>query len=112
MFVVRSGQTSMRFARNALDVLRQRGVRILGLLLNGITPDNPYYYYKNYYYGHYAVETPAGDSAANPAIPAKMAQPKKVLPLPTQLRSMPSPLHDQAPESPLDLPESNQGGAV
>ncbi len=53
LFVVRSGQTSMRFATNALDAVRKRGAQVMGLILNGITADNPYYYYKNYYHEYY-----------------------------------------------------------
>jgi len=53
LFVVRSGQTSMRFAANALDAVRKRGAQVMGLILNGITADNPYYYYKNYYHEYY-----------------------------------------------------------
>ncbi len=53
LFVVRAGQTSIRFAKNALDAVRHRGARILGIVLNGITPDNPYYYYNYYYHSYY-----------------------------------------------------------
>src|SRR5438552_12217833 len=54
LFVVRSGQTSMRFAKNALAAIRQRGAEILGVILNGITADNPYYYYSSYYHSYYS----------------------------------------------------------
>ena len=53
LFVVRSGQTSMRFAKTALAAVRQRGAAIIGLVLNGITSDNPYYYYNYYYHAYY-----------------------------------------------------------
>jgi len=53
LFVVRSGQTSMRFAKTALAAVRQRGASILGIVLNGITADNPYYYYNYYYHAYY-----------------------------------------------------------
>lgn len=53
MFVVRAGQTSMRFAKNALGAVHQRGARLLGVVLNGITADNPYYYYNHYYHSYY-----------------------------------------------------------
>jgi capsular exopolysaccharide synthesis family protein len=62
LFVIMSGQTSMRFARAGLDAVRQRGGRILGLILNGIRPDNPYYYYQQYYYSYYTA--PETDSAS------------------------------------------------
>jgi capsular exopolysaccharide synthesis family protein len=81
LFVVRAGQTSMRFARGALAAVRQRGARVLGLVVNGITSDNPHYYYSNYYHSLYnrdlpavtAMEEPRGEletvsgSARNPA---------------------------------------------
>ena len=53
LFVVRAGQTSMRFAKNALMAVHQRGAQIFGVVLNGITADNPYYYYNHYYHGYY-----------------------------------------------------------
>ena len=53
LFVVRAGQTSMRFAKTALAAVHQRGARILGIVLNGITADNPYYYYNYYYHAYY-----------------------------------------------------------
>jgi len=53
LFVVRAGQTSMRFAKTALAAVHQRGARILGIVLNGITTDNPYYYYNYYYHAYY-----------------------------------------------------------
>lgn len=79
LFVVRSGQTSMRFARNALTSLVQRGAKVLGLVVNGITADNPYYYYQHYYHGYYTraqqQEAPPLSSAPMPA--SKMASPKR-----------------------------------
>lgn len=53
LFVVRAGQTSMRFAKNAIIAIHQRGARLFGVVLNGITADNPYYYYNHYYHGYY-----------------------------------------------------------
>jgi capsular exopolysaccharide synthesis family protein len=53
LFVVRAGQTSMRFAQAALAAVRQRGANLLGIVLNGITSDNPYYYYNTYYHSYY-----------------------------------------------------------
>ncbi len=58
LFVIMSGQTSMRFAKHALTAVRQRGGKVLGLILNGIRPDNPYYYYQKYYYTYYTLEEP------------------------------------------------------
>jgi capsular exopolysaccharide synthesis family protein len=76
LFVVRSGQTSMRFAKNSLHAIRQRGAQVLGLVLNGIAPDNPHYYYQNYYHGYYTRE--ARTAMSSGAVPVKqMAAPKK-----------------------------------
>jgi polysaccharide biosynthesis transport protein len=75
LFVVRSGQTSMRFAKNSLHAIRQRGAEILGLVLNGITPDNPHYYYQNYYHGYYTRE--AKQAAAGTVRVKRMAAPKR-----------------------------------
>ncbi|MBU6401905.1 MAG: polysaccharide biosynthesis tyrosine autokinase [Verrucomicrobia bacterium] len=79
IFVVKSGQTSMRFAKNALAAVRQRGFPILGIVLNGITPDNPYYYYSNYYHAYYSKEQPAPASRPSGEVspPAKMATPRR-----------------------------------
>lgn len=53
MFVVRAGRTSMRFARMSVNTVRQRGAPIIGLIVNGVPIDNPYYYYTTYYYSSY-----------------------------------------------------------
>jgi succinoglycan biosynthesis transport protein ExoP len=77
LFVVRSGQTSMRFAANALDSVRKRGAQVMGLVLNGITADNPYYYYKNYYHEYYNKgATKSGALGSTPLPSARMASPK------------------------------------
>jgi polysaccharide biosynthesis transport protein len=52
-FVVRAGKTSMRFAKMGVNTIRQRGAPILGLIVNGVPIDNPYYYYTTYYYASY-----------------------------------------------------------
>jgi capsular exopolysaccharide synthesis family protein len=77
LFVVRAGQTSMRFAKAALAAVRQRGCNILGIVLNGITADNPYYYYNTYYHSYYtktAAESGGQLSSATPG--ARMAERK------------------------------------
>lgn len=68
LFVVMSGQTSMRFAKSSLSAVAQRGATILGVILNGIKPNNPYHYYQQYYYTYYNSE-----EATTPAkrVPAK-----------------------------------------
>jgi capsular exopolysaccharide synthesis family protein len=76
LFVVRSGQTSMRFAKNSLHAIRQRGAQILGFVLNGIAPDNPHYYYQQYYHGYYTHEAKASGSRAGSPV-RQMAAPKQ-----------------------------------
>jgi polysaccharide biosynthesis transport protein len=52
LFVIRANYTSARIARAALDLLYQREVSVLGLVLNGVqTTGGDYYYYryKEYY---------------------------------------------------------------
>jgi len=53
MYVVRAGVTSMKLAKVALNLVQQRGVNLMGLVVNGVAADNPYYYYTNYYYSSY-----------------------------------------------------------
>ena len=53
LFVVRAGRTSIRFARLAVNTIRQRGAPLVGLVVNGVPIDNPYYYYTTYYYASY-----------------------------------------------------------
>ena len=52
----------MRFAKTALAAIRQREAPILGLVLNGITSDNPHYYYQQYYHAYYS-QPPDGEPA-------------------------------------------------
>lgn len=52
-FVVRAGKTSMRFAKMGVNTIHQRGAPIIGLIVNGVPIDNPYYYYTTYYYASY-----------------------------------------------------------
>ena len=53
VFVLRAGRTSIRFARLAVNTIRQRGAPLVGLVINGVPIDNPYYYYTTYYYASY-----------------------------------------------------------
>ena len=66
LFVVKSGQTSMRFAKSALGALRHRGAEILGIVLNGITSDNPHYYYNAYYNAYYNKQAQHAATAPTP----------------------------------------------
>jgi len=50
---VRAAKTSIRFAKMGLNAIHQRGAPILGLIVNGVPIDNPYYYYTTYYYASY-----------------------------------------------------------
>jgi len=56
IFVYRIGATSLKLAKLAVNTTRQRGGRILGLILNGVSIGSPDYYYTAYYYSHYAYE--------------------------------------------------------
>ena len=81
VFVVRAGQTSIRFARTALQTARQRGATVIGLVLNGITADNPYYYYNYYYHSYYnkgqAATVAEGGTVAVKTPGSKMPDPKR-----------------------------------
>jgi capsular exopolysaccharide synthesis family protein len=77
VFVVRASFTSARSARDAIDSLHQRNVRILGLIFNCATRSSgeQYYYYYYRYYSH-ASRTKRGKGAndgkpdaATPAAP-------------------------------------------
>lgn len=70
LFVVKAGQTSMRFAKTALSLVRQRGAHIFGVVLNGITTDHPSYYYNYYYHAYYRTAKDA-EVAENVVRPAK-----------------------------------------
>lgn len=80
-FVIRSGKTSIRFAKMAIQTIRQRGSPILGLIVNGVPIDNPYYYYTTYYYASYyhrsvkeseQISRPASKLKKIPALPPGM----------------------------------------
>lgn len=53
LFVIRAQHTSARVARAALEVLYQRGVKVLGLVFNSVSASGSEYYYYQYhdYYG-------------------------------------------------------------
>ena len=65
-FVVRAGKTSMRFAKMGINTVHQRGAPILGLIINGVPIDNPYYYYTTYYYASYYHRPLSPDENAYP----------------------------------------------
>ncbi|MEW6161432.1 MAG: hypothetical protein AB1813_28720, partial [Verrucomicrobiota bacterium] len=81
LFVVRAGQTSMRFARNALAALDHRNAKLLGIVLNGITADNPYYYYHSYYHAYYR-------KAKGPAVEGEQKAPGRKMPKPKSVPSI------------------------
>ncbi|MDB6054650.1 MAG: putative Protein-tyrosine kinase [Verrucomicrobiales bacterium] len=77
MFVVRAGQTSMRFAKMALESVSKRGATTLGLVVNGVESDTPYYYYRNYYHSYYRADEETRKVDPNAPTPAvKMAASK------------------------------------
>lgn len=67
IFVYRVGVTSLKLAKLAVNTVRQRGGRTLGLILNGVSIANPDYYYTAYYYSHYTY----GGRGARPALPGE-----------------------------------------
>jgi len=78
IFVVKAGQTSMRFAKNALAIIRQRGADVVGVVLNGISGDNPYYYYNYYYHAYYNTGQSKADASENtPIQPATKMAPRR-----------------------------------
>ncbi|MEW6305542.1 MAG: polysaccharide biosynthesis tyrosine autokinase [Verrucomicrobiota bacterium] len=81
LFIVKAGQTSMRFAKNALANVQQRGAEVIGIVLNGITTDHPSYYYNYYYHAYYNKElNAAGEPTQSKAPAVKMAPRKRRVP--------------------------------
>ncbi len=81
-FIVKAGETPMRFAKNAINEIIRRGAYISGIVVNGIKPDNPSYYYTYYYHAYYnkgLTEMPEEEPGDGPMkAPARtMAAPKK-----------------------------------
>ncbi len=70
MFVVRAGVTSMKLAKVALSSIHQRGLNLIGLIVNSVSSDNPYYYYTNYYYSSYYQRAGEGESELQEQEPA------------------------------------------
>jgi capsular exopolysaccharide synthesis family protein len=64
IMVIKSNRTSMRFVQRALDLLKQRDAKILGLVLNGIDVNSAHYYYFYYYSNYYQTGTKAGKGAS------------------------------------------------
>lgn len=85
VFVVRASFTSARSAREALDSLHQRNVRVLGLIFNRAIPSSgeQYYYYYYRYYSHAVRGKRSKDSKNNP--PPSSPQPAR----PSQEKSPP-----------------------
>ncbi len=76
VFVYRVGVTSLKLARLAVNTVRQRGGRILGLILNGVGINNPDYYYTAYYYSHYTYGRPVRPALAEGNDPARPERPR------------------------------------
>lgn len=70
MFVVRAGVTSMKLAKVAVNSIQQRGMGLIGLIVNGVALDNPYYYYTNYYYSSYYQRSAEGEGELQAQAPA------------------------------------------
>jgi Mrp family chromosome partitioning ATPase len=80
LFIVKAGQTSMRFAKNALMAVRQRGADIIGVVLNGITTDHPSYYYNYYYHAYYNKELTPTNTSSQVKPAKKMAERRRKIP--------------------------------
>ena len=48
LFVIRAGYTSARLGRNALDLLYQRQVNVMGIVFNAVETNSREYYYFKY----------------------------------------------------------------
>jgi capsular exopolysaccharide synthesis family protein len=103
LFVVRAGQTSMRFARNALSALRQRGAQILGLVLNGITAGNPAYYYARRYHSYYTKELPTATMPKEDSQPASRMASKRTSRFPPTSIQEAARVHAGQPVSPEEI---------
>jgi polysaccharide biosynthesis transport protein len=71
LFVVRAGSTSIRFAKMGINTIHQRGAPFIGLIVNGVPIDNPYYYYTTYYYASYYHRPLAPDDNIYPDSPQR-----------------------------------------
>ncbi len=77
IFVVKANQTSLRFVNRSMHLLKQRGAKIFGLVLNQIDTTSAhyyyYYYYSTYYYGRDAKRKSGHRAPAEP--PASQENP-------------------------------------
>lgn len=69
IFIVWAGQTSRRLSQIAVQVLRERGARLLGCALNNLEFARVGYYYYSTYYGYYDYDY-RYDNDRPPATPA------------------------------------------
>ncbi len=53
IFIVKANQTSIRFVNRSMTLLKQRGAKIFGVVLNHIDTTSAHYYYYYYYTGYY-----------------------------------------------------------
>lgn len=98
LFVIRAGQSSLRFIKSALHELDKRGQGILGIILNGITTADPSYYYAKYYHSYYnkdlpqsAVESSSVYQPAQNMPEPKRKKPRKADTLSVSSQSLPDP---------------------
>ncbi|HVY69291.1 MAG TPA: polysaccharide biosynthesis tyrosine autokinase [Verrucomicrobiae bacterium] len=108
VFVVRAGQTSMRFAKNALAAVRQRDARVLGLVLNGITSDNPYYYYHYYYHAYYNQEQKQSIGTPAESRPAREMAPRRRSSMPSIEAEAKTQVGEKVSSSRLAIEERNK----
>lgn len=63
IFIVKAKQTSLRFVDKSMAMLKQRGTKIFGLVLNQIDSSSARYYYYYYYSNYYQTANPQKQSA-------------------------------------------------
>ena len=70
IFVVKANQTSLRFVNRSMNLLKQRGAKIFGLVLNQIDTTSAHYYYYYYYSTYYYGRNARQKSGAKPPVEA------------------------------------------
>lgn len=74
IFVVKANQTSLRFVNRSMNLLKQRGAKIFGLVLNQIDTTSAHYYYYYYYSTYYYGRDARRKSGERPPAEAPAAQ--------------------------------------
>jgi len=74
IFIVKANHTSLRFVNRSLHLLKQRGARIFGVVLNHIDTTSAHYYYYNYCSAYYNYAAP-GNTEKGGASAAMLKEP-------------------------------------